>query len=77
MAWSSTPTVVRATRRHRAFAAGTTFVDKQRPVGNQMTRKQLEQQRERVETQMRWAAVHDGDQELLDLLRLESDRLLR
>jgi hypothetical protein len=40
-----------------------------------MTRKQLEQQSERVETQMRWAVVHDGDQELLDLLRFESDRL--
>jgi hypothetical protein len=40
-----------------------------------MTRKQLEQQRERVEAQMRWAVIHGGDQELLDLLRLESDRL--
>jgi hypothetical protein len=32
-------------------------------------------QSERVETQMRWAVVHGGDQELLDLLRFESDRL--
>jgi hypothetical protein len=40
-----------------------------------MTRRQLEQQRERVEAQMRWAVVHGGDQELLDLLRLERDRL--
>jgi hypothetical protein len=35
----------------------------------------LEHQSERVETQMRWAVVHGGDQELLDLLRFESDRL--
>jgi hypothetical protein len=40
-----------------------------------MTRKQLEQQSELVGTQMRWALVHGGDQELLDLLRFESDRL--
>jgi hypothetical protein len=40
-----------------------------------MTRKQLEQQREGVEAQMRWAVLHGGDQELLDLLRVESDRL--
>jgi hypothetical protein len=40
-----------------------------------MTRRQLEQQRERVEAQMRWAVVHGGDQGLLDLLRLERDRL--
>jgi hypothetical protein len=40
-----------------------------------MAREQLEQQRERVKAQMRWAVVHGGDQELLDLLRLESDRL--
>jgi hypothetical protein len=40
-----------------------------------MTRKQLEQQREGVEAQMRWAVLHGGDQELLDLLRVESDCL--
>ncbi len=40
-----------------------------------MTRKQLEQLRESVEEQLRWALLHDGDQELLDLLRIESDRL--
>jgi hypothetical protein len=40
-----------------------------------MTRKQLEQQREVVEAQMRWALLYGGDQELLDLLRFESDRL--
>jgi hypothetical protein len=37
MAWPSTPTVVRATRRHRAFVAGTAVrrlpkVDKQRAI---------------------------------------------
>jgi hypothetical protein len=40
-----------------------------------MTRTQLEQQREGVEAQIRWAVLHGGDQELLDLLRIESDRL--
>jgi hypothetical protein len=40
-----------------------------------MTRKQLEQQRECVEAQLRWALLHDGDQELLDLLRVERARL--
>jgi hypothetical protein len=40
-----------------------------------MTRTLLEQQREGVEAQMHWAILHDGDQELLDLLRVESDRL--
>jgi hypothetical protein len=39
-----------------------------------MTRTQLEQQREGVEAQMHWAILHGGDQELLDLLRVESDR---
>jgi hypothetical protein len=41
-----------------------------------MNRRQLEQKRECVEEQLRWALLHDGDQELLDLLRIESDRLL-
>jgi hypothetical protein len=40
-----------------------------------MTRKELEQLREGVEAQLRWALLHDGDQELLELLRVESDRL--
>jgi hypothetical protein len=40
-----------------------------------MTRTQLERQREGVEAQIRWAVLHGGDQELLDLLRIESDRL--
>jgi hypothetical protein len=41
-----------------------------------MNRKLLEQQREGVKAQLRWAVLHGGDQELLDLLRIESDRLL-
>jgi hypothetical protein len=50
--------------------------DRQRAIaGDQMTKKQLARQRERVATQMRWAVVHGGDPELLDLLRFESDRL--
>jgi hypothetical protein len=40
-----------------------------------MTRQQLELLWHGVESQMRWAAVHGGDQELLDLLRDQSDRL--
>jgi hypothetical protein len=40
-----------------------------------MAREQLERQRERVKAQMHWAVVHGGDQELLDVLRLEGDRL--
>jgi hypothetical protein len=40
-----------------------------------MTREQLEQQRQGVEAQMRWAVLHGGDQELLDLLRVEMEHL--
>jgi hypothetical protein len=40
-----------------------------------MIRKQLELLRHGVEAQMRWVALHGGDQELLDLLRDESTRL--
>ena len=40
-----------------------------------MNRKQLEQQREFVGVQTRWALLYGGDQELLELLRIESDRL--
>ena len=40
-----------------------------------MTRTLLQRQREGVEAQMHWAILHGGDQELLDLLRVESDRL--
>jgi hypothetical protein len=38
-------------------------------------REELERHREGVEAQLRWAMLHDGDQELLELLRFESDRL--
>jgi hypothetical protein len=40
-----------------------------------MASKQLEKQREAVKAQIRWATLHDGDEELLNLLRIESDRL--
>jgi hypothetical protein len=40
-----------------------------------MTRKQLERQLEAVEAQVRWAILHHGDHELLNLLRFESCRL--
>jgi hypothetical protein len=40
-----------------------------------MTRQQLEQLRDCVEAQTRRAVLHGGDQELLDLLRVESNRL--
>jgi Fe-S cluster biogenesis protein NfuA len=42
---------------------------------NQMTKTQLEQQCEGTEAQIRWAVLHGGDQELLDLLHIENDRL--
>jgi hypothetical protein len=41
-----------------------------------MTRQQLEKKRDGLEAQMHWAELHDADQELLDLLRVENDRLL-
>jgi hypothetical protein len=40
-----------------------------------MTRQRLELLWHSLERQIRWAAAHGGDQELLDLLRHESDRL--
>jgi len=40
-----------------------------------MNKEQLEQKRKGVEAQLRWAEIHGGDQELLDLLRCECDRL--
>jgi hypothetical protein len=40
-----------------------------------MTRQQLEQKRAGLEAQMRWAALHRGDQELMDVLRDENGRL--
>ena len=40
-----------------------------------MNRKQLEQRRKFVEVQTRWALLYGGDQELLELLRIQRDRL--
>jgi hypothetical protein len=40
-----------------------------------MTRQQLELLQEAIEAQKRWALLHGGDQELVDLLRTASDRL--
>jgi hypothetical protein len=40
-----------------------------------MNSKELEQQRRFVEAQMRWASLYGGDQELLGLLRIKSERL--
>jgi hypothetical protein len=40
-----------------------------------MTRQKLEMLRDGVEAQKRWALVHGGDQELVDLLRDETKRL--
>jgi hypothetical protein len=42
-----------------------------------MTRQQWEQKRAGLEAQMQWAALHRGDQELMNLLRDESGRLLK
>jgi hypothetical protein len=39
-----------------------------------MTRKELAQHLEAVEAQIRWATLHDGDHELLSLLRIERAR---
>jgi hypothetical protein len=40
-----------------------------------MTRQQLEQKRDGLEAQIHWAALHRGDEELMDVLRHESGRL--
>jgi hypothetical protein len=40
-----------------------------------MTRQQLELLHEAIEAQKRWALLHGGDQELVDLLRTASDHL--
>jgi hypothetical protein len=40
-----------------------------------MTREQLEQVRKNVQAQLRWAMLHDGDEELQELLCFENDRL--
>jgi hypothetical protein len=37
--------------------------------------EQLEQVRKSVEAQLHWAVLHDGDEELLELLLFERDRL--
>ena len=42
---------------------------------NQMDREQLEQVRKSVDAQLRWAMLHDGDQELLEVLLFERHRL--
>jgi hypothetical protein len=44
--------------------------------GQPVTVQQLELLRHGVEAQLRWALVYCGDQELIDLLRDHSDRLL-
>jgi hypothetical protein len=44
------------------FRAGVTRANARE---SQMTRQQLEQLREGVEAQIRWAVLHGGDQELL------------
>jgi hypothetical protein len=40
-----------------------------------VTRQQLERKRDGLDAQTRWAVRHSADQELLDLLRVEKDRL--
>jgi hypothetical protein len=40
-------------------------------------REELERHRESVEAQLRWAMLHDGDRELLELLQFEGDALAR
>jgi hypothetical protein len=40
-----------------------------------MDRKQLEQLREGVDAQLRWAEIHGADQKLLELLRIHRDRV--
>jgi hypothetical protein len=40
-----------------------------------MTRQQLAQKRDGLEAQIHWAALHHGDEELMDVLRNESGRL--
>ncbi len=40
-----------------------------------MAREQIEQVRESVKAQLRWAMLHDGDQELLEVLLIERYRL--
>jgi hypothetical protein len=49
----------------------------QQSFADAMTRQQLERKRDGLEAQMHWATLHRGDQELMDVLRDESDRLSR
>jgi hypothetical protein len=44
-------------------------------LDNTVTSKQLEKHRESVKAQISWATLHAGDEELLNLLRIESHRL--
>jgi hypothetical protein len=46
-----------------------------RQMETTVTGKQLAEQREALKAQIRWAMHHGGDEELLNLLRIESDRL--
>jgi hypothetical protein len=40
-----------------------------------MTRQRLDRKRQGLEAQLHWAEIHGGDQELMDVLCDESDRL--
>jgi hypothetical protein len=40
-----------------------------------MNKEQLLRLRRSVDAQLCWATLHDGDEELLDVLRSESERL--
>jgi hypothetical protein len=60
----------RASREKISAEGGTRKCERQ-----PMTKRQFERLRGGVETQLRWALVHGGDQELMDLLRDQSARL--
>jgi hypothetical protein len=60
-----------ALRRASQEIVGITLAE----VGQPVTVQQLELLRHGVEAQSRWALVHGGDRELIDLLRDQSDRL--
>jgi hypothetical protein len=57
---------------HRLCPAGRAICSAGR---EQATWEQLEQVRKSVEAQLHWAVLHDGDEELLELLLFERDRL--
>jgi hypothetical protein len=46
-----------------------------RAGSNEMNEDQLLQLRSSIEGQLRWALQHNGDEELVDILRSESERL--